>query len=86
MSRKIVGLDGVNIERPSNQEFINFCIDRSNFGPLTELAIIESMRFYTKMVVDAGVPKDLEGSLINPKAWYDCCKDLNEKLVKHYEG
>jgi len=83
---EILGLDGTNIARPTNQEFINFCIDRSNFGPMTDIVMIEAIRFYTEMVTNTQRPEADPDALINPQAWYDCCDDLKAKVAKHYGG
>lgn len=88
MSKKLVLLDtyGQPIINPTNEDFISWLLNESPFGPLSQMVIVEAIRYYTEKVSNTEEPEDKPEEMINPKAWHACCKDIHTKMVANYEG
>jgi hypothetical protein len=63
------------IEKLSNNE---------GFGPLSQLFIIEAIRYYSERIIENGEPTDNGKTLINPIAWYNIAKEMNSSIESNY--
>lgn len=69
----------------TNVEVVTELMEFSKYGALSQVFIIEALRFYSEKVTQAGEPKDDPLSLISPVAWYNVAKEINDTLKAKYE-
>lgn len=68
----------------TNEDFVRYLINYSKSGQLSQVFVIEAIRFYSQLIVDNGEPKDNPLSLFNPIAWYRTAKEINESWNEFY--
>jgi len=71
-------------KRKTNVEFITEVMEYSRCGALMQGFVIDSIGKMARAVLDAGEPEDDGKGLVNSQAWYQCAKELDEKLTEHY--
>ena len=58
----------------------------SPYGSLSQVFVIEAIRYYSEMIIKNGEPVDNKEAIINPKIWYGIAKDINMRLESNYEN
>lgn len=73
--------------RRSNIAMINDIMNFSSFGALSQVMVVEALRHYTAAIINAPAPTEdpKEGRLISSRAWYQCARDIQERLVDNFE-
>lgn len=71
--------------RPTNEEFVGYMMSYSKFGGLTQIFIIEAIRYYAEQIASQPAPTESGTSLINPIAWHAVAVDILEKMKEQYE-
>ena len=70
------------MQRKSNTEFVHDLMELSDFGGLSQLAIMEAIRFYTELVVNNPRPEDDdEASFVSKQGWWDVNADLHRQIM-----
>ena len=67
----------------TNIEKVTRLMDFSKAGPMSQIMIMEAIRFYTEMVVNNGEPEEPKGEerpLVNPVAWYHTARIVHDEL------
>jgi hypothetical protein len=67
----------------SNTEFVEELMEFSDYGAMAQVAVIEALRFYTKMVVTSQRPaKGPPGQMIDQQFWWDTNADLHRQIME----
>ena len=69
----------------TNEEFINELMCFSTYGALTQVFVIEAIRYYAEQVANTPEPTESDGSLLNPVIWHAIAKDIQKALKENYE-
>lgn len=69
----------------SNVEFVTDLMEYSQYGGVSQVFIIEAIRYYSELIISRGEPKDDPEAFINPTLWYKVAKDINQQVVDKYE-
>jgi hypothetical protein len=67
----------------SNKQFINYVIDNSQYGVVTQAFIIEALMAYCKSVIEAKDEFALFG-MISDQLWRDVAIDVKEAIDDRY--
>lgn len=70
----------------SNTEFVTELMEFSKSGPLTQVFVIEAIRYYSELIVKNGEPKENLMQLISPVAWYKVAVEVDKRLKEAYEN
>lgn len=70
--------------RKTNEEFVNGLMSYSVYGPLTQVFIIEAIRYYSEKVSSTPEPEDDPKSILSPVVWHRIAVDLNRQLEENY--
>lgn len=71
-------------EVKTNTDFVNYIMNYSQQGAMSQMFVIEAIRFYSKLIVDNGEPQDNVLSLLSPVAWYKTAKEINSYWEQKY--
>ena len=82
---RIIGVNGEDIANPTNEEFIVWLMNYSPYGAMSQIVIVEAIRYYTEKVASQPEPEDNPTVLLNPKTWHACCVDIQQKMKENYE-
>ena len=66
--------------RRNNIEMVHELMEFSKSGPISQIMVMEAIRFYTQMIIDNGEPEDNPETIINPRAWYNAAIVMQEEL------
>jgi len=72
------------IFRVTNEDFIKQLLAIQEHGPLTEVFLVEAIRFYSASVADAPTPKDHGNGMISVIAWHQIATEIKEMFEKQY--
>ena len=67
--------------QPSNTEFVTELMEFSDFGGLTQVAVIEALRFYSELVVKQERPEEDNGAFLSNQTWWDVNADLHRQMM-----
>jgi hypothetical protein len=70
--------------RLTNEEFVSKLMSFSTYGALTQVFIIEAIRYYSEQVSATPEPEDDGNSFISPKLWHRIAVDLKKALDENY--
>lgn len=70
--------------KQTNVEFVTELMELSSYGPLTQVFIIEAIRYYSEQVSNTPEPPDNITEFINPKLWHKIATDINSKMKARY--
>jgi len=65
----------------SNTEFVTELMEFSDFGGLTQVAVIEALRFYSELVVKQERPQEDNGAMLSNQTWWDVNADLHRRMM-----
>jgi hypothetical protein len=71
--------------RLSNVEFVHDMMSFSKYGSLSQVFVVEALRYYCEQVLKTAEPEDDPKSMFSPLAWYKIAEEIQEKLVENYE-
>lgn len=63
----------------TNIEFVTRIMDFSNYGPLTQLFILEAIRNWSDLVAEAD-PSKVDTPMISGHAWVGVAREIKAKL------
>jgi hypothetical protein len=69
----------------SNSEFVDDIMNFSRHGVLSQVFVIEAIRYYCEHITKHDKPADEPNSMISPIAWYNLAHEIQEKLIEKYE-
>ena len=72
-------------EVKTNRDFVDYVMEFSPHGALTQAFVIESLRFYSMFVIENMSDKDDPNSFVNPKLWKGVAEDVLESWRSMYE-
>ena len=70
----------------SNTEFVADLMDRSESGGMSQLFIVEAIRYYAERVANQPMPDNKTEDFINPRDWWHCAREIMRKVRAKYEG
>ena len=70
--------------RKTNEEFVNGLMSYSVYGHLTQVFIIEAIRYYSEKVSSTTEPEDDPRAILSPVVWHRIAVDLNKQLEENY--
>lgn len=69
----------------SNSEFVDYLMNNSVHGPLTQSYVIEAIRFYSERVTAMPEPESNDKEFIDPKLWHQIASWVIGKVKRKYE-
>jgi len=69
------------MQNKSNTEFVAELMEFSDFGGLTQVAVIEALRFYSELVVKQERPQEDNGAMLSNQTWWDVNADLHRRMM-----
>ena len=72
-------------ERLSNEEFVQHLMSFSQYGAMTQIFVIEAIRFYAESVSRTPEPTEDSNEMINPKLWHRIATDITKAMKEQYE-
>lgn len=69
----------------TNEDFLHYIMNFSDHGALSQVFVIEALRYYSERVTQNGEPKDDLSSMISPIAWYETGLEIQELLKAKYD-
>lgn len=67
-----------DIKEMNNEEFLRFLMTSSPFGAMTQVFIIEAIRYYSEKVASQPAPSD--------ELWHDVATDIKARLDAKYDS
>lgn len=64
----------------SNVDFIREIMERSNYGALSQVFVIEALRFYSRMITDTKREVSPPGTVVPKEVWWDIADDVKRKI------
>jgi hypothetical protein len=80
-------IDRKNVEDETNTEFLIRLLEYSRPGALTQIFVIEAIRFYSEMIMATEPATSSAGdttSIISPLAWHECASDVYREWKRKY--
>lgn len=68
----------------SNVEFVQELMEFSKNGAITQVFVIEALRYYSKKVLQHGKLEDESGNFISNRAWHATAKEIETRLTEKY--
>lgn len=72
--------------RQTNVEFVTELMELSSYGVLSQVFVIEAIRYYSEQVSKTPEPPDNITEFINPKLWHKIATDINSRMKIRYES
>ena len=57
----------------------------SAFGALSQVFVVEAIRFYSEQVLKQSEPADSSEGIINPRIWWKLAEDMQKQIYDNYE-
>jgi hypothetical protein len=73
-----------NLRKLNNEEFIGHLMMFSPTGQMSQIFIIEAIRYYAERVASSEYPEDDPKQFINPQAWHNTATYIVEAFDKKY--
>lgn len=70
----------------TNEQFISTLINDSNYGGLSQVFIIEAIRYYSEAISSQPVPEENNEAFISPVAWHGVATEIHQKIKAKYEN
>jgi hypothetical protein len=83
----VLVIDRKNVEEETNTEFLISLMESNRSGPLTQLFVIESIRFYSEMIMATEpATSSTKGCIdvISPLAWHECATNIFREWKRKY--
>jgi len=64
----------------TNEEKVIKLMNHSKSGPMSQMMVMEALRFYFNMIVENGKPEPAPGAFVNPEAWFETATILASEL------
>jgi hypothetical protein len=77
--------DAANRHRTTNEEFVADLMAFSKFGALTQVFILEALRFYAD-VISKTDGKDNPSAMVNPAIWRAIAEEVKSRIDNRYEA
>jgi hypothetical protein len=74
-----------NKQPQTNTEFLNELMEFSFHGALTQVFVIEALRYYSDIITKQPKPEDHGNGFISAIAWHETAIEVQERLTKQYE-
>lgn len=68
----------------TNEEFFNELMSFSQYGPLTQVFVIEAVRFYSEKVSSTPEPAEHGNGMISAIVWHRIAVDVGKALEEQY--
>jgi len=73
-----------NFSEHSNQRFLTETVEKSPYGEMTGVFIIEAMRFYSEMIKETIDPNTENNAIVSPKLWHDIAIYVSEAIQSNF--
>lgn len=73
-----------DVKEMNNEEFLGFLMTTSPFGAMSQVFIIEAIRYYSDKVASQPKPEDDSTSVISPVLWHDVALDIKARFEAKY--
>ena len=71
-------------KRLTNEEFISSLMSFSQYGAMTQVFVIEAVRYYAEQVSNTPVPEDDPRAIISPVLWHRIAVDIKKAMDENY--
>lgn len=76
----------MKIQDMSNVDFVHHLMSFSNYGALSQVFVIEAIRYYAEAVAKQKKPeKEDPESIISPIAWHGVAVEILERMENKYD-
>jgi len=69
----------------SNEEFLEELMSNCTAGLLTQVFVIEAIRYYAEKVSSTPEPENDSNAFISPKMWHKIATEISTKLKDNYD-
>ena len=70
----------------TNEDFLHYVMNFSKYGILSQVFVIEALRYYAERITQNGEPEDDVTQVISPVVWYKLGLEIQELLKAKYDA